>query len=120
MMNFYSNIPTELHLNGPNVKFSTNPINVSASLAGVATFTAISTATFPYNNTNGTFDFQWYFGGNAINDTSKKKGYRLVGDCDFDDVINKVSAITPVPGGVGPMTIALLLKHTVNACINYL
>jgi len=70
MMNFYSNIPTELHLNGPNVKFSTNPINVSASLAGVATFTAISTATFPYNNTNGTFDFQWYFGGNAINDTS--------------------------------------------------
>ena len=59
-------------------------------------------------------------GINAINDTSKKKGYRLVGDCDFDDVINKVSAITPVPGGVGPMTIALLLKHTVNACINYL
>ena len=70
MMNFYSKVPTELHLNGPNVKISTNPINVTASLAGVATFTAISTATFPYNETNGTFNFQWYFDGNKINDTS--------------------------------------------------
>ena len=70
MMNFYSKVPTELHLNGPNVKISTNPVNVTANLAGLATFTAISTATFPYNETNGTFNFQWYFDGNKINDTS--------------------------------------------------
>ena len=41
-----------------------------------------------------------------------KSGYKLVGDVDFNDVKNKVSYITPVPGGVGPMTIASLLKNT--------
>ncbi|MGD8326755.1 MAG: bifunctional methylenetetrahydrofolate dehydrogenase/methenyltetrahydrofolate cyclohydrolase, partial [Sphingomonadales bacterium] len=40
---------------------------------------------------------------------------RLVGDVDFDDVIDHVGAITPVPGGVGPMTIACLLKNTLSA-----
>ncbi len=44
-----------------------------------------------------------------------EKGYRLVGDVIFDEVIKKAKAITPVPGGVGPMTIALLLKNTVKA-----
>jgi methylenetetrahydrofolate dehydrogenase (NADP+)/methenyltetrahydrofolate cyclohydrolase len=44
-----------------------------------------------------------------------KKGYRLVGDVDFDNVLAKVSKITPVPGGVGPMTIAMLLKNTLHA-----
>ena len=39
---------------------------------------------------------------------------KITGDVDFDDVIDKVSMITPVPGGVGPMTIAMLLKNTVN------
>jgi methylenetetrahydrofolate dehydrogenase (NADP+)/methenyltetrahydrofolate cyclohydrolase len=43
------------------------------------------------------------------------KGYKLVGDVDFDSVISKVSKITPVPGGVGPMTIAMLLSNTVKA-----
>ena len=52
-------------------------------------------------------------GINNIPDKTKKTGYRIVGDVDFDDVIDKVEAITPVPGGVGPMTIAMLLKNTV-------
>ena len=54
-------------------------------------------------------------GINAVDDPSKKSGYRLVGDVNYNDVLDKVSAITPVPGGVGPMTIAMLLKHTVSA-----
>ena len=47
-----------------------------------------------------------------VADTSKKNGYRLIGDVDFDEVSKKSSFITPVPGGVGPMTIAMLLKNT--------
>jgi len=45
-----------------------------------------------------------------------KSAYKLVGDVDFEDAKNKCSKITPVPGGVGPMTIAMLLRNTVNAC----
>ncbi len=54
-------------------------------------------------------------GINRIEDTSAKSGYRLVGDVAFDEVAPKCSAITPVPGGVGPMTIAMLIKNTVIA-----
>jgi 5,10-methylene-tetrahydrofolate dehydrogenase/methenyl tetrahydrofolate cyclohydrolase len=53
-------------------------------------------------------------GINSEPDISKKLGYKLVGDIDFNDVIDKCLAITPVPGGIGPMTIAMLLKHTVK------
>jgi len=53
-------------------------------------------------------------GINAVDDASKKLGYRLVGDVDFDEAKKVASQITPVPGGVGPMTIAMLLKNTVN------
>ena len=49
-------------------------------------------------------------------DTSKKNGFRLVGDVAFDEVSKKSDFITPVPGGVGPMTIAMLLKNTLLAC----
>lgn len=56
-------------------------------------------------------------GINPIDDPSKKKGYRLVGDVDFEDVSPYVSHITPVPGGVGPMTIIMLMKHTVEAAM---
>jgi len=49
-------------------------------------------------------------------DTSKKNGFRLVGDVAFDQVSKKSDFITPVPGGVGPMTIAMLLKNTLLAC----
>lgn len=55
-------------------------------------------------------------GINAVDDSSKKSGYRLVGDVDFNEVKDVCSAITPVPGGIGPMTIAMLLEHTVKAC----
>jgi methylenetetrahydrofolate dehydrogenase (NADP+)/methenyltetrahydrofolate cyclohydrolase len=49
-------------------------------------------------------------------DESKKKGYRIVGDVDFESISKIASYITPVPGGVGPMTIAMLLKNTLLAC----
>lgn len=54
-------------------------------------------------------------GVNRVPDATKKSGYRLVGDVDFDEVKNKASFITPVPGGVGPMTIAMLMQNTVEA-----
>jgi methylenetetrahydrofolate dehydrogenase (NADP+)/methenyltetrahydrofolate cyclohydrolase len=54
-------------------------------------------------------------GINSIEDPSKKSGTRLVGDVAFDEVKTKASMITPVPGGVGPMTIAMLMVNTVNA-----
>ena len=54
-------------------------------------------------------------GMNRVDDPSRSSGYRLVGDVDFDAVAEKASAITPVPGGVGPMTIAMLLTNTLRA-----
>ncbi|MEO6189451.1 MAG: bifunctional 5,10-methylenetetrahydrofolate dehydrogenase/5,10-methenyltetrahydrofolate cyclohydrolase [Saprospiraceae bacterium] len=57
-------------------------------------------------------------GINKIEDSSNAKGYRLVGDVDFEHVKNKCSAITPVPGGVGPMTITALLENTWKAFRN--
>lgn len=55
-------------------------------------------------------------GINRIEDASKPRGYRIVGDVDFEAVKDSCSAITPVPGGVGPMTIAMLMANTVKAC----
>jgi methylenetetrahydrofolate dehydrogenase (NADP+)/methenyltetrahydrofolate cyclohydrolase len=54
-------------------------------------------------------------GINRVPDASKKTGYRLVGDVAFDEVAPLASQITPVPGGVGPMTVAMLMKNTVKA-----
>jgi methylenetetrahydrofolate dehydrogenase (NADP+)/methenyltetrahydrofolate cyclohydrolase len=54
-------------------------------------------------------------GINQVEDASRRRGYRLVGDVDFEPVSEKAEAITPVPGGVGPMTIAMLLVNTLNA-----
>ncbi|MBQ3966892.1 MAG: bifunctional 5,10-methylene-tetrahydrofolate dehydrogenase/5,10-methylene-tetrahydrofolate cyclohydrolase, partial [Treponema sp.] len=54
-------------------------------------------------------------GVNRIPDASKKSGFRLVGDRDFDDLKEKTSFITPVPGGVGPMTIAMLMQNTLES-----
>ncbi len=51
-----------------------------------------------------------------VKDESKKRGYRLAGDVHFESVSKKASFITPVPGGVGPMTIAMLLKNTLLSC----
>lgn len=55
-------------------------------------------------------------GINRIADESRPRGYRIVGDVDFDAVKDKCAYITPVPGGVGPMTIAMLMANTVKAC----
>ncbi|CBI36823.3 unnamed protein product, partial [Vitis vinifera] len=53
-------------------------------------------------------------GTNAVNDPSKKSGYRLVGDVDFQEACKVAGWVTPVPGGVGPMTVAMLLKNTLD------
>ncbi len=55
-------------------------------------------------------------GINRVEDPTMERGYRLAGDVAFAEVSDKVSAITPVPGGVGPMTIAMLMANTVRAC----
>lgn len=55
-------------------------------------------------------------GVNRIPDATKKSGFRLVGDCCFDELKEKASYITPVPGGVGPMTITMLMYNVVKAC----
>lgn len=57
-------------------------------------------------------------GVNRIPDSSKKSGFRLVGDCDFDEIKEIASCITPVPGGVGPMTIAMLMQNTLESAEN--
>ena len=54
-------------------------------------------------------------GVNAVDDATREKGYRLVGDVAFDEVKEVAAAITPVPGGVGPMTIAMLLRNTLSS-----
>ena len=57
-------------------------------------------------------------GVNRIPDDTKKSGFRLVGDVDFEEVNNVAEYITPVPGGVGPMTIAILMQNTLTAYKN--
>ena len=57
-------------------------------------------------------------GINRIRDETKKSGYTMTGDVDFENVAPKSSFISPVPGGVGLMTIAALLTNTYNACVN--
>jgi len=54
-------------------------------------------------------------GTNSVPDASKKAGYRLTGDVDFDEAVKVASKITPVPGGVGPMTIAMLMSNTLDS-----
>jgi len=54
-------------------------------------------------------------GVNRVADPSAAKGYRLVGDCDFEAIKEKAEAITPVPGGVGPMTVTMLMMNTIEA-----
>ncbi len=54
-------------------------------------------------------------GVNRVEDPTAAKGFRLVGDCDFEAIKEKAAAITPVPGGVGPMTVTMLLMNTVEA-----
>jgi methylenetetrahydrofolate dehydrogenase (NADP+)/methenyltetrahydrofolate cyclohydrolase len=55
-------------------------------------------------------------GINRVADATKKTGYAIVGDVDFENVSKVSAAISPVPGGVGPMTVAMLMKNTLDAC----
>jgi methylenetetrahydrofolate dehydrogenase (NADP+)/methenyltetrahydrofolate cyclohydrolase len=57
-------------------------------------------------------------GVNRVEDASRKRGYRLVGDADFEGIKEKAALITPVPGGVGPMTITMLLYNTLKSAKN--
>jgi len=59
-------------------------------------------------------------GVNRVEDATKEKGFRLTGDVDFDSVSKKASWITPVPGGVGPMTITMLLHNTIQSALKTL
>ena len=59
-------------------------------------------------------------GVNRVEDATRKKGYRLAGDVDFDSISQKASAITPVPGGVGPMTITMLLHNTIKSAKQFM
>ena len=54
-------------------------------------------------------------GINRVSDQKSDKGYRIVGDVDYEGLTGKAKAITPVPGGVGPMTITMLLSNTIKA-----
>jgi methylenetetrahydrofolate dehydrogenase (NADP+)/methenyltetrahydrofolate cyclohydrolase len=54
-------------------------------------------------------------GINRIDDKGNKKGYKLVGDVNFESILSKASMATPVPGGVGPMTIAMVVSNTLHA-----
>ena len=54
-------------------------------------------------------------GINRLENNKFEKGYNIVGDVDYNSVIDKVKYITPVPGGVGPMTICMLLNNTINS-----
>jgi methylenetetrahydrofolate dehydrogenase (NADP+)/methenyltetrahydrofolate cyclohydrolase len=56
-------------------------------------------------------------GVNRVTDATAKAGFRLKGDVDFEAVAQKAAAITPVPGGVGPMTITMLLANTVESAV---
>eukprot|EP00003_Mantamonas_plastica_P022849 TRINITY_DN395_c0_g2_i2.p1 TRINITY_DN395_c0_g2~~TRINITY_DN395_c0_g2_i2.p1 ORF type:complete len:167 (-),score=63.70 TRINITY_DN395_c0_g2_i2:16-516(-) len=58
-------------------------------------------------------------GINSVDDDTKKRGYRLVGDVDFEEVKEVAGLITPVPGGVGPMTIAMLMQNTYELACKY-
>jgi len=111
MMNFFQVTPTELHLNGPNVGFSSVPLDANSTISGVATFTAIGTASFPYNDVNGTFSYQWYFDGSEILDTSEDSSSNadintnsgistltLSGITGNDDNKKIFSIVTYVPG----------------------
>lgn len=57
-------------------------------------------------------------GINRVEDLNSPKGYSLVGDVDFNDCLEKANSITPVPGGVGPMTITMLLNNTIRSAVN--
>ena len=85
-------------------------------LMGRKGFPGNSTVTLTHSRTKNIEDITVVdVGITRVPDVSKKRGYKITGDVDFESVSKKASYITPVPGGVGPMTIAMLLKNTLLA-----
>ena len=108
MKNFNSTI-TICHSNTKNISEYTQNADIVMAALGRAKFLTVDMV----KENSIIIDV----GINRIEDNSKKSGYRLVGDVDYDPMIGYVKAITPVPGGVGPMTIAMLLKNTYKASV---
>ena len=108
MKNFNSTI-TICHSNTKNISEYTQNADIVMASLGRAKFLTVDMV----KENSVIIDV----GINRIEDNSKKSGYRLVGDVDYDSMIGHVKAITPVPGGVGPMTIAMLLKNTYKASV---
>ncbi len=106
-----NSIVTICHSAAPDVSYFTKQADILIAAIGVPEFVKLDMVK------EGVVVID--VGINRIEDDSKPKGYRLVGDVAFEEVKQKASYITPVPGGVGPMTIAMLLKNTYKAFIKY-
>ncbi|MGB5848848.1 MAG: bifunctional methylenetetrahydrofolate dehydrogenase/methenyltetrahydrofolate cyclohydrolase FolD [Ignavibacteriaceae bacterium] len=110
--NEYANsIVTICHSAAPDVSYYTKQADVLIAAIGVPEFVKADMVK------EGVVVID--VGINRVEDSSKPKGYRLTGDVAFDEVAEKASYITPVPGGVGPMTIAMLLTNTYKAYLKY-
>jgi methylenetetrahydrofolate dehydrogenase (NADP+)/methenyltetrahydrofolate cyclohydrolase len=107
----YSNATVTIcHTGTKNVDYFTQNADILIAAIGVANFIKASMIK------DGAVVID--VGMNRIVDSTKKSGYRLVGDVDYNDVFPKVSMITPVPGGVGPLTIAMLMVNTYKSASN--
>ncbi|MFI5236659.1 MAG: bifunctional methylenetetrahydrofolate dehydrogenase/methenyltetrahydrofolate cyclohydrolase FolD [Ignavibacteriales bacterium] len=108
---FANSIVTVCHSAAPNVSYFTKQADILIAAIGSPKFVKADMVK------DGVVVID--VGINRVDDKSATNGYRLVGDVDFDEVSRKASYITPVPGGVGPMTIAMLLKNTYEGFIKY-
>ena len=108
---FANSIVTICHSAAPDVSYYTNQADILIAAIGSPKFVKANMVK------DGVVVID--VGINRVEDSTTLKGYRLVGDVDFDEVSKKASYITPVPGGVGPMTIAMLLKNTYEGFMKY-
>ncbi len=108
---FANSIVTVCHSAAPDISYYTNQADIL--------IVAIGTPKFVKEDMVKDGVVVIDVGINRVEDKAAKKGYSVVGDVDFATVSKKTSYITPVPGGVGPMTIAMLLKNTYEAFIKY-
>ena len=108
---FANSIVTVCHSAAPDVSYYTKQADILIA--------AIGSANFVKGNMVKEGVVAIDVGINRVEDKTAKKGYRVVGDVHFNEVSKKASFITPVPGGVGPMTIAMLLKNTYEAYLKF-
>jgi methylenetetrahydrofolate dehydrogenase (NADP+)/methenyltetrahydrofolate cyclohydrolase len=106
-----NSIVTICHSATPNISYYTKQADILIAAVGKAKFVKANMVK------EGVVVID--VGINKIEDKAAKKGYRIVGDVDFDEVSKKASYITPVPGGVGLMTRAMLLRNTFEAYLKY-